>query len=351
MLSQRKSQLSNSIPNEETDNNQTTQTLIPPPPRSPVLHSSPLSSTLLGSLKAILFASWTNILLIFIPFGFIATRLNWSNISIFILNFLAIIPLSNLFEFAVENIGLRVGALTGSFLNFTFGNAVELIVSVIVLKQGQIRVVQASILGSIVSNLLLVLGMCFVAGGIYNKTQSFNMTTAQTSSSLITLACISLIVPAALVSSTNSLNDIKYEKGLLNLSHGMAIILLIIYVLFIFFYLKTHSCLYLSWDEYEKDEHPQLTLIASLLLLAVVAVFVAFSAEYLAGSIDGIVKPIGLTETFIGLILIPNISKITEIVSIVRTSTVDADRTIREVGNSSMSHFSHPHFSLYLDGS
>ena len=121
----------------------------------------------------------------------------------------------------------------GGLLNASFGNAVELIVSIIALKEGQIRVVQASILGSIISNLLLVLGMCFVAGGYYYKKQEFNQTAAQTSSSLMALACIGLIIPAAFNFSVEESASKKEE--LLNLSHGTAIVLLTIYVLYLFF--------------------------------------------------------------------------------------------------------------------
>lgn len=119
-------------------------------------------------------------------------------------------------------------------LNATFGNAVELIVSIIALKEGQIRVVQASMLGGIVSNLLLVLGLCFVCGGCYHKVQTFNKTAAQTTSSLMTVACIGLIIPAAFNFSVDTTkNDRKDE--LLNLSHGTAIVLLAIYGLYLFF--------------------------------------------------------------------------------------------------------------------
>ena len=129
-------------------------------------------------------------------------------------------------------------------LNATFGNAVELIVSVIALKEGEIRVVQASILGSIISNLLLVLGMCFAAGGYYFKTQEFNQTAAQTSSSLMTLACISLIIPAAFNFAIESEGNIDatseiVKEELLNLSRGTAIVLLIIYILYLIFQVST----------------------------------------------------------------------------------------------------------------
>lgn len=128
----------------------------------------------------------------------------------------------------------------GGLLNATFGNAVELIVSIIALKEGEIRVVQASILGSIISNLLLVLGMCFVANGYYHKSQEFNKTAAQTSSSLMALACIGLIIPAAFDIAVKGTGEGTGavgggKEGVLNLSHGTAIVLLIIYILYLVF--------------------------------------------------------------------------------------------------------------------
>jgi Ca2+:H+ antiporter len=127
----------------------------------------------------------------------------------------------------------------GGLLNFTFGNAVELITSIIALKEGQIRVVQTAALGTIISNLLLILGMSFFAGGIYYHYQTFNMNIAQTSSSLMILACIGLIIPAAFTSSITSVKYDEHKGKLLGLSHGMAIVLLIIYILYLLFQVST----------------------------------------------------------------------------------------------------------------
>ncbi|CAB4445083.1 unnamed protein product [Rhizophagus irregularis] len=320
MLSQRKSQSSNSTQNEDTNIN---TTLIP---SSPVLHSSSTPPTLLKSLKIIFLTSWINVLLIFVPLGYIASGLKWSNTLVFVLNFLAIIPLSKLLEFATEDISLRVGQTSG-VLNATFGNAAELIVSIIALKEGQIRVVQASILGSIISDLLLVLGLCFVMVGIYHKEQKFNMTVAQTSSSLMALACIGLIIPAAFIFSVETAEIIQtgsdHTSELLNLSHGTAIVLLIIYVLYLLFQLKTHTYLYQDEEEIENDEQSQLTFTISLLLLIFVTVAVSFSAEYLVNSIEGIADTFGLSKTFIGLILLPIVGKASELLTVAMKNKMD----------------------------
>lgn len=139
-----------------------------------------------------------------VPIGIIAGHLDWSPTAVFTLNFFAIIPLAAVLSFATEEISIKLGETLGGLLNATFGNAVELIVSIIALREGQIQVVQSSMLGSILSNLLLVMGMCFLFGGLANMRdenglpteQSFASATAQTTCSLMALASASLILPA-----------------------------------------------------------------------------------------------------------------------------------------------------------
>jgi Ca2+:H+ antiporter len=110
----------------------------------------------MGTLITILFSSYVNILLVFLPLGIIAGALEWTPIVVFVFNFLAIMPLAALLSFATEELSKKVGQTIGGLLNASFGNATELIVSIVALRQGQIKLVQASMLGSILSNLLLV---------------------------------------------------------------------------------------------------------------------------------------------------------------------------------------------------
>lgn len=140
-----------------------------------------------------------------VPLGIVAGKLHWSPTAVFTINFFAIIPLAAVLSFATEQISMKLGEALGGLLNATFGNAVELIVSIVALKEGQIEVVQSSMLGSILSNLLLVMGMCFFFGGIVNMRdrvtgqgmeQSFASATAQTTCSLMTLSSASLVIPA-----------------------------------------------------------------------------------------------------------------------------------------------------------
>ncbi|KAI8641401.1 calcium/proton exchanger [Parasitella parasitica] len=263
----------------------------------------------MSSLKHTVLSSKINWLLVFVPIAIIFSGA--SDTVVFSLNFIAIIPLAKLLGFATEEIALRSGSVIGSLLNATFGNAVELILGMIALKEGLVRVVQASILGSILSNILLVLGCCFLLGGIGRSEQSFNTTAAQTSTSLLGLTALSLLIPAAF--SATAANATEVDNGIINLSHGTAIILLIVYVLYLVFQLKTHSELF--EDEVDEEEVPQTTLTFSIVSLLVIAGFIAIHAESLVGAIEGVVEAWGLNETFVGLIILPIVGNAAEHVS------------------------------------
>lgn len=140
------------------------------------------SKTPIENLKVILFYSYANVLLVFVPVGIAVHIAKVNPTVVFVMNFLAIFPLAGLLSFATEEISIKVGQTLGGLLNASFGNAVEIIVGIIALVQNQIIIVQASLLGSMLSNLLLVLGMCFFIGGLRYKEQVFNTTVAQTAS-------------------------------------------------------------------------------------------------------------------------------------------------------------------------
>ncbi|KAI9051508.1 hypothetical protein LZ554_004554 [Drepanopeziza brunnea f. sp. 'monogermtubi'] len=282
--------------------------------------------------------NYVNILLVFVPLGMVAGAMGWNPTVVFFLNFFAIVPLAAVLSFATEEISMKLGQTMGGLLNATFGNAVELIVSIVALKDGQIRIVQSSMLGSILSNMLLVLGCCFLAGGIHNSRtgtaqgiqQDFNSTVASTMSSLMTVAAASLIIPATLYAamSRNIKPEIK-ERNILILSHGTAIILLILYVLYLFFQLRTHASLFDAEtpedeeEEEEEEEEPQLTPWAAGCVLLVVTIAVAICAEYLVGSIDALVETSGISKTFIGLILLPIVGNAAEHVTAIVVAVKD----------------------------
>jgi Ca2+:H+ antiporter len=278
-------------------------------------------------------SNYVNVLLVFVPLGIVAGVLEWSAATVFVLNFLAIMPLASLLSFATEELAATMGQTLGGLMNATFGNAVELIVSIIALKDNQIRVVQASMLGSILSNILLVLGCCFLVGGLRFPEQEFNSTVASTMSSLMAVASASLIIPASLFAAMSDSYQTAPEdtrRSILLLSRGTAIILLLLYVMYLVFQLKTHSHLFeeTSAGDTEgqetgaEDEHEEHILdpLAAGIALVIVTVLVAICAEYLVGSIEGIVEKTGMSKTFIGLVLIPIVGNAAEHVTAVVVS-------------------------------
>jgi len=277
--------------------------------------------------KVTLLSSWINILLIFVPIGIIAGNREWGAPWVFSLNFFAIIPLAAVLSFATEEIAHRLGETLGGLVNATFGNAVELIVSVVALRAGEIEVVQASMLGSILSNLLLVLGMCFFLGGLYNMRdanglgteQSFATGTAQTTCSLMTLASASMIIPAALYNVMDHSEEEDKKASILMLSRGTAAILLLLYCMYLYFALYTHKQLFepeaqnLEGDDVEEhQEEVILSPWSAALVLVVVTLIISVCADHMVASIDDLVATGKISKTFIGLILIPIVGNAAE---------------------------------------
>jgi len=284
-------------------------------------HNNPVvryPSQVIHTTWEVLKTNYVNVFLVFVPVGILSGLLNWSPVLQFVLNFVAIIPLASLLAFATEELAVPLGQTLGGLLNATFGNAVELIVSIIALRNGEIRIVQASMLGSILSNILLVLGCCFVAGGIRYREQSFNSTVASTMSSLMSVATASLIIPATLYAVMDGEKD-NQDSKISILSHGTSIILLFIYVAYLYFQLKSHADLFEDSEAQEGEQNGPEILgpWAAGAALVLVTLLVAICAEYLVDSIDAIVEKAHISKTFIGLILIPIVGNAAEHVTAV----------------------------------
>ncbi|CCE66240.1 hypothetical protein TPHA_0P00820 [Tetrapisispora phaffii CBS 4417] len=262
-----------------------------------------------------------NVLLVFVPLGLAFGFFQLSHTWTFVFNFLSIIPLASILAYATEELANKAGSTIGGLLNATFGNAVELIVSIIALREGQIRIVQASMLGSLLSNLLLVLGFCFILGGWNRIQQTFNQTAAQTMSSLLAISCASLLLPAAFRATLpHGKDDAWIDEKILAYSRGTSMVLLIVYVLFLVFQLGSHKDMFEEQIE-ETGEilsqrsmkpHHSLSIKSSLIFLLTTTVFVSVCADYLVGTIDNVVASTGLSKTFIGLIIIPIVGNAAE---------------------------------------
>ncbi|KAF5232171.1 hypothetical protein FANTH_13085 [Fusarium anthophilum] len=281
--------------------------------------------------KITLQSNYVNFLLVMVPLGIIAGKMGWGSTAVFTLNFFAIIPLAAILSFATEEVSMKLGDTLGGLLNATFGNAV----SIAALKRNEIALVQASMLGSILSNLLLVMGMCFLLGGVMQRgesgkgyEQTFSPATAQTTCSLMTLASASLILPATLYAVLDQRSSNEKAQSILTLSHGTAIILLSLYVLYLVFQVRTHSNLFDPENQYEgsgevEPVEPTLGPIAAIAVLAVTTLLITFCADYLVDSIDDFVKASGISRAFVGLILIPIVGNAAEHVTAVVVSVRD----------------------------
>ncbi|KAK0671032.1 putative calcium transporter [Cercophora samala] len=200
------------------------------------------------TIRAILFSSIVNVLLVFVPVGFAVRFAHLPAGVIFSVNAVAIIPLAGLLSQATESVASRMGDTVGALMNVTFGNAVELIIFIIALFKNQIRIVQASLVGSILANVLLILGMCFLLGGLRFREQIYNSTVTQTSASLLALSVMSLLIPTVFHASFSKI--LTADDKVLKISRGTSVILLLVYLLYLVFQLKSHSYLYESTPQH-----------------------------------------------------------------------------------------------------
>jgi len=256
-------------------------------------------------------SSWLNLLILACPLGIASEYLGWGAQATFVLNLCGLIPLALLLGEVTEDLALRLGDVLGGLLNATFGNVVEIILSIAALQQNLYEVVSSSLLGSILSNLLLVLGMCFFFGGTKYKIQKFNAMASSANSSLLTLSSISIILPtAALHLGMGGADPAGLESGkVLLMSRLTAIALLIIYAAYLYFQLGSHAEMFAgtSGDEEEGGEHhgPMLTLTAAIIWLFGITALVAVSSEFLTGSIEEVSHTWGLSQSFLGFIILP----------------------------------------------
>ena len=225
------------------------------------------------------------------------------HLFVFVASALAILPLAGWMGRATEQLAERMGEGVGGLLNATFGNAAELIIGLAALRAGLYDVVKASIAGSIVGNILLVLGAAMLAGGLRYPEQHYNAPGARTQATMLTLAAIALVIPAAFRSLVGSAD---VAGGLDSLSISISVVLLIVYALYLLFTLVTHSALFagtIASEEGEAHKVPWTVGRATLVLAAATAV-IAWISEILVGAIEPTAKEFGLTNVFIGVFVV-----------------------------------------------
>ena len=251
------------------------------------------------------------ILLPFLLLVPIAIYLEFSHIggptAVFVASALALVPLAGLLGRATEEAAIYTGPKIGALLNATLGNAAELIITIIALREGLVNVVKASIAGSIIGNILIVLGLSVLLGGLKNGTQYFDPKTAGTNATMMGLSVVALTIPAAFAlgpaDMRPSAEDISF------LSDGMAIVLLLVYVLYIAFSLRQESP-----EAQSRAQHgsPTMKPPVAIGLMALSTIGVVAMSEVLVGTIEPVAEEWGLSELFIGVMLIPLVGNIAE---------------------------------------
>ena len=270
---------------------------------------------------ALRFFRGINVLLLFVPLSMLLrAEPSVAPVWVFLCAALAIVPLAGLMGKATEQLAGHLGSIWGGLLNATFGNAPELIIGLFALGAGQTDLVRASIVGSILGNILLVLGASILAGGIKHRIQFFNQDHAESLSINLLLASLSLSVPAIFTAAYHHTHNAR-DPDNVRLSVCVALVLLLLYLASLLFALRTHQDLFKGCDadeEAEAAEPPTWGLRASLATLAVVTIFVGWESDILVRSVEGAARALGVNQVFIGVIVVAIIGNAAEHATAVR---------------------------------
>ena len=242
---------------------------------------------------------------VFLPVALVLWYMAVSPTLVFVFSALAIVPLAKLLGEATEELSGQAGPALGGLMNATFGNATELIIGIVALNAGLIDVVKASIVGSIVSNLLLVLGMAMFFGGLKKTQQTFNSTAAKTAGSMLLLTVMALVIPAIFMQVPTHMALGADET----LSIVVSVLLIIAYIAGLFFSLSTHKHLYVQDIGHFEAKWSNTTSIAVLLLSTIA---IAGMSEILVGAVEPLIESYGWSATFIGVIVIAIIGNAAE---------------------------------------
>ena len=247
--------------------------------------------------------AWLNILLLAIPAAILFSILGMSPLLIFAASALAIIPLAGVLGEATDDLSVYAGPTFGGLMNATMGNATEMIIAIFALREGHIEVVKASLSGSIIGNLLLVLGAAVVAGGLKRDKQTFSRTVASSNATMLFVAVVALVMPA--LYDVNVRGDLQsHGRVLQNLSAWTSGVLIALYGLSFLFMLKTHKALFLHHGQGEGPSPEARSLAMSLLALVTTTAVIGYMSGLLVGQIENVTKSLGMTEFFVGVIIV-----------------------------------------------
>ena len=262
-------------------------------------------------------------LLVFVPLAALAWFLAWNGVLIFAFACVALIPLAGLLGEATEELAIHTGPKVGGLLNATLGNAAELIITIVALSAGRVELVKASITGSILGNLLLILGFSLLLGGLENGIQRFDRTLTGMSGTMMLLAAIGLIIPTLmeLVREIESGHVDVFDTSVRDpaldaISLGVAAILIVLYILSLIFTFQTpgreeHS----GVDDHSAEEQQHKanwSVPVSIGILAASTIAIVFLSELLVGAVEPVVESLGVSELFLGVIIIPIVGNVAE---------------------------------------
>lgn len=249
-----------------------------------------------------------SILLIAFPLAITAEIGHWPQIWVFAFSAIGVIPLAGYIGSSTEALAAKTGPKIGGLLNATLGNAAELIITLAAIRAGLLELVKASITGSILGNLLLVMGMAMLGGGIKNGFQSFDRRQSGNHAVLLTLAVLAMVIPSLFSHSIGP----EGSAGVEELSLGVAFVMIVLYAFGLIFSLRVSPDVLSYPAEPEMTKHPIYTLKNAIIILALSTLGVVILSELLVGAVESVVQNLGLSEFFLGIILIPIVGNVAE---------------------------------------
>jgi len=246
-------------------------------------------------------------LLLGFPLAVLGSLLRWNPVFTFASACVGLVPLAGLIGEATESLAAVTGPRIGGLLNATLGNAAELIITIVAIKAGYLELVKASITGSIIGNLLLVMGFSLLLGGLKNGTQRFSRAHAATNATMLVLAVVALSVPSLF---NHSLSGASLPGTITEaMSLGVAVVMIAVYLLGLFASLRSKDS---ALAQAAPAEAPRWPPRASVLVLVLATAAVVWLSEILVHEVDAVMKASGLSEFFLGIILIPIIGNVAE---------------------------------------
>jgi Ca2+:H+ antiporter len=262
---------------------------------------------------------YLKVLLVFVVVAIVAEFAGWSPVLVFVSSGLAMIPLAGLMGEATEALAAHTGPRLGGLLNATLGNAAELIITIVAIREGVVNpavrealleLVLASLTGSILGNILLVLGLSILVGGLRFGTQKFSRSHAGLNATMLMLAVAALIIPSVFSHSIEVVNHDAVEY----LSLGVAGVMIVLYVLAMIYQLRDPEAHTYEDDTFKtaEQEAPHWSVRRAVIVLLLATAAIAWMSEILVGSVEHVVLTIGITEFFLGIIIIPLIGNVAE---------------------------------------